>query len=185
MSLEEQGQEQKQEIAGKRTRNEEAAIDDAVNICLTEIWDSRAKAINKCAATLEGIGLSRPAICVELIHRLKGFVAERTIRRALGPEYKHEYNNDKRSKKSKLAKMAELKEREIIDAEGKALAETLGIQNDELEELEPADPLAKHWKNKFLMVKDERDYWRGKAEQLQAKLDAVKMLQYRPKEIEN
>lgn len=136
-----------------RNRVEEEQIDVAVHELLQEYWESRTAAIKKCATKLEALGLSKASVCVELIHRLKGHMSERTIRRALGPEYKNPYPKDRKS--ANLANS----EREEIEENAKAMAESLGLSED-AEPDEPTDGVIRRLQEKLKIALDERNYYR-------------------------
>src|SRR6266496_1149527 len=146
---------------------QEEQVNAIISEAKSKLWQSKSEIIKEAATKLEPILREKRSVCAELVHGLKGFVNERTIRRALGPEYTREYLKNK----DESDIMSENEDKKVLEEEGRKLREDLGIADDE----EPNvidDAVVHRLEEKLKIMKDERDYYRQQFEHFKALAEA-------------
>jgi hypothetical protein len=148
-------------------RRQEDAVNEIIEETIHEIKQNTEEKLRNCAARLEEIGLPKSTVCVEMIHRFKYVCSERTIRRALGPEYKDQ---------SKVrGQMSANEDNKAIEEDSAKIRERLGIGED-AEPDEPSDAMVKRLQEKLKIAIDERNFYRDQMVHYKSIVEAQKAI---------
>lgn len=154
-----------EETEGNNYLSQEDSIAFVIDEAIDEIKGNTNESLRKCAARLEALGLTKSTVCIEMIHRFKFVCSERTIRRALGPEYKDQ---------SKVrGQMSANDSNKDLEEDAAKIRENLGIGLD-AEPDEPSDGMVKRLQERLKIALDERNYYRDQMIHYKSLIEANK-----------